>query len=164
MQAINREVEKVSEAQDKPCKRRSTTHFHYHAEIRAKIGKYAAENGNKNTTEKFSGELLKPVNESTVRGFKKAYYLELKKGNDPDEILELKHGLRGKPKKLGDLDQNVQKYVRKLCAARTPVNCSIVIAAARGVVQHHSPSLLTEHGGNLELGRKWAESFMSRMG
>ena len=72
--------------------------------------------------------------------------------------------MRGKPKKLGDLDQKVQKYMCKLCSAGTPVNRSIVIAATRGVVQHHSPSLLPEHGGNLELGRKWAESTMTRMG
>ena len=58
----------------------------------------------------------------------------------------------------------MQAYVRKLRAAGTPVNRSIVIAAARGMVMHHSPSLLPEHGGNLELGRKWAESLMSRMG
>ena len=32
------------------------------------------------------------------------------------------------------------------------------------MVQRHSPSLLPEHGRNLELERKWAESFMSRMG
>ena len=83
---------------------------------------------------------------------------------DPDQVLELRHGLRGKPKKLGDLDQKVQKYIHNLRAAGTPVNRSIVIAAARGVVLHHSPSLLPEHGGNLDLGRKWAESIMTRMG
>ena len=52
------------------------------------------------------------------------------------QVLELQHGLRGKPKKLADLNQNVQKYIRNLRAAGTPVNRSIVIAAARGVIQH----------------------------
>ena len=99
-----------------------------------------------------------------MRGFKKAYYSELKKVKDPDKVQELPHGARGKPNKLGDLDQKVQAYIRKLRAAGTPVNRSIVIAAARGMVMHHSPSLLPEHGGNLELGSKCAESLMSRMG
>ena len=85
--------------------------------------------------------IVSALGKSTVRGFKKAYYLELKKGKDLDEILELKHGLRGKPKKLGYLDQNVQKYVWKLRAAGTPVNYSIVIATARGVVQLLLPLL-----------------------
>ena len=165
MQTINREVERRLETQGKRrSSKRKNTNFHYDAEIRAKIGRYAAENGNKNAVEKFSRELQRPLSESTVRGFKKAYYFELRKAKDPDNILELKHGLRGKPKKLGDLDQKVQKYICKLHSAGTPVNHSIVIAAARGVVQYHSPSLLPEHGGNLELGRKWAESMMTRMG
>ena len=89
-----------------------------------------------------------------MRGFKKAYYSELKKVKEPDKVLELLHGEPGQPKKLGDLDQKVQAYIRKLRAAGTPVNRSIVIAADRGIVMHHSPSLLPEHGGNLELGRK----------
>ena len=92
--------------------------------------------------ERFSRKLQRPLSESTVWGFKKAYYSELRRVKDPDEVLELTHGLCGKPKKLGNLDQNVQMYIRKLRAAGTPVNRSIVIAAARGVVQYHSLSLL----------------------
>ena len=59
------------------------------------------------------------------------------------------------------LDQKVQKYIHNLRAAGTPVNRSIVIAAARGVVLHDSPSLLPENSGNIDLGRKWAESIMT---
>ena len=61
--------------------------------------------------ERFSRELK---SESTVQGFKKA--------KDPDKVLEITHGLRGRRKKLGDLDQKVQVYIRKLRAAGTPVN------------------------------------------
>ena len=78
--------------------------------------------------ERFSRELQRPLSESTVRGFKKAYYSELKKVKDPDKVQELPHGARGKPNKLGDLDQKVQAYIRKLRAAGTPVSRSIVIA------------------------------------
>ena len=160
---VNQEVEKTLSASG--CRQRKRkSNFYYDPETRANIGRFAAENGNKRAVERFSRELQRPLSESTVRGFKKAYYSELKKVKDPDKELELPHGARGKPNKLGDLDQKVQAYIRKLRAAGTPVNHSIVIAAARGMVMHHSPYLLPEHGGNLELGRKWAESLMSRMG
>lgn len=44
------------------------------------------------------------------------------------------------------------------------VNRSIVIAAARGIVSHWNPSLLIDHGGSIDIGRKWAESFLFRHG
>ncbi len=44
------------------------------------------------------------------------------------------------------------------------MNRSIVIAAAKGIVSHRNPSLLKEHGGPIDLGRKWAESFLFRHG
>ena len=132
--------------------------------MRAKMDRFAAENGNKRAVEKFSRELKRPLSQNTVRGFKKAYYSELKKVKDPDMISELMHGARGRPVKLGDLDQKLQVYISKLRPAGTPVNCSIVTAAARGMVVYHNPSLLPERGRKLELGRKWAESLMSRMG
>ena len=117
---VNQEVEKTLSASG--CRRR------YDPEIRTKIGRFAADNGNKRAVERFSRELQRPLSESTVRGFKKAYYSELKKVKDPDKVQELLHGARGKPNKLGDLDQKVQAYIRKLRAAGTPVNRSIVIA------------------------------------
>ena len=159
---VNAEVHKTLGSCNR--KRKSTNNCFYDPTMRAKIGRFAAENGNKRAVEKFSCELKRPLSESTVRGFKKAYYSELKKVKDPDMISELTHGARGRPVKLGDLDQKLQAYISKLRAAGTPVNRSIVIAAARGMVMYHNPSLLPERGGKLELGRKWAESLMSRMG
>ena len=60
-------------------KRKSTNNCFYVPTMRAKIGRFAAENGNKRVVEKFSRELKRPLSESTVCGFKKAYYSELKK-------------------------------------------------------------------------------------
>ena len=125
---VNQEVKKTlgaSSCRQRKCK----SNFYYDPKTRAKIGQFAAENGNKRAVERFSRELQRPLSESTVRGFKKAYYFELKKVKDPDKVPELPHGARDKPNKLGNLDQKVQAYIRKLRAARTPVNCSIVIAA-----------------------------------
>lgn len=38
-----------------------------------------------------------------------------------------------------------------------------VIAAATGIVEHHNPAMLREHGGTVELGKKWADSILSRI-
>ena len=43
------------------------------------------------------------------------------------------------------------------------VNRAIVIAAAKGIAEHHNPAMLREHGGTVELGKKWADSILSRM-
>ena len=81
---------------------------------------------------------------------------------DPDKIVHLEHGLRGKPKKLGDLDKKVQKYIHKLRSAGTPVNCSIVMLGCCSTPQ--SITAAARAWRNLELGRRWAESLMSHMG
>ena len=69
MIAINREVEK--ELEKKQRKRRGDYH-QCDGELRAKIGRYAAENGNHFVVKKFSKEFGGSINESNVRGFKKA--------------------------------------------------------------------------------------------
>ena len=43
------------------------------------------------------------------------------------------------------------------------VNRAIVIAATKGIVEHHNPAMLREHGSTVELGKKWADSILSRM-
>ena len=79
----NKRVAEAMETQ--PCRRkRSGSCTYYPPELRAKIGMFAAESGNKAAVEKFSKELGKPVSESTVRGFKKKYY-EASKGNRTGE-------------------------------------------------------------------------------
>ena len=78
-------------------------------------------------------------------------------------VTRLDHGLRGRSLKLGDLDSCVQDYIRKPCLSREVVNRSIVIAAARGIIEHNKPSLLCEHGGTLQLGKIWADSLLNQM-
>ena len=78
---VNQEVKKTLSASG--CRQRKRkSNFYYDPETRAKIGRFAAENGNKRAVERFSRELQRPLSESTVRGFKKAYYSELKKVKD----------------------------------------------------------------------------------
>ena len=38
------------------------------------------------------------------------------------------------------------------------------MAAAKGIAKHNDPSLLVEHGGPVEIGKKWSVSLLSRMG
>ena len=52
----------------------------------------------------FSREHKRPMSESTVCGFKKVYYSELKRVKELDKILELMHGACGRPAKLSNLD------------------------------------------------------------
>ena len=60
--------ERVAAAMEtRPSRKRSSTYLFYTPELRAKIGKFAAESGNKTAVEKFSKEIGKPVSESTLR-------------------------------------------------------------------------------------------------
>ena len=84
-------------------------------EQRAQIGKYASENGNAATARKFSKELGRPLNKSTVRSIKKNYYQELGKkwssGDSLDEaaVTSLPPKKRGRPLLSGEtIDSNVQ--------------------------------------------------------
>ena len=61
------------------------------------------------------------------------------------------------------MDSNVQDYIRKLRLAGGVVNKANVIAAARGIVEHNNPFLLCEHGGTIQLGKKWDDSLMTKM-
>ena len=50
-----------------------TAYAHYSGEIRAKSGKFAAENGNEKARKHFSKD-FPDLKESTIRNFKKKYY------------------------------------------------------------------------------------------
>ena len=73
----------------------------YKPEQKAMIGRYAAEHGNSKAVQKYTTELGVSVKESTVRQFKKAYYLQLNEGKDPDEIKSIPNKKRGRPSKTG---------------------------------------------------------------
>lgn len=142
---VNKEVQKK--------KRKGSKHSHYTPEIRAKIGRYAAENGNSSASQKFR------VPESTVRGFKTQYLQKLKHVKDPENITTLHHKLLGRPLKLGSLDKEVQKYITELLSTGAVVNRSIVKGAAAGIIKYYKPSDAT----NIEITDSWARSILNRM-
>lgn len=63
----------------------------YTPEQKAEIGRYAAEHGNlRAVCTKFTEEFGIEVKESTVRQFKKAYFVQLNDVKDPDQITALR--------------------------------------------------------------------------
>jgi hypothetical protein len=126
---------RVLEAMESQLRRKRPrgSYTDYSPELRAKIGKFPAESGNKAAIEKFFKEVGKPVSKSTVRDLKKHYYEAFKQNWTGEPVSQLNHGLRGRPLKLGDLDSNVQDYIRNLRLSGGVVNRAIVIATAKGL-------------------------------
>ena len=171
VRAANEEILKTSSICGGPStssgdvggKRKRGNYTFYTPEMRAKIGKYAAEFGVNNASRKFSKELEKPVNESTVRGMKNSYLAKIKK-NPGVTVKELPKQIQGRPLLLPkEADQQVQQFVTALRETGGVVNTSTVIAAAKGLFKKADPPLLEEQGGYLNLERTWARSLLQRM-
>ena len=64
---------------------------------------------------------------------------------------------------MGDIDQDVQKFIRGTRKAGTPINTKYVLAAARGIVVSKDRTLLVEHRGHIKLTKSWAASLMQKM-
>ena len=85
----------------KPGRKCSSTTYHsYEPEIKAKIGRYAAENGNVAAVNKFSKVLGYELHEATVRNFKRAYCEKLRVVKDPEAITKLDNRKLGRPTTL----------------------------------------------------------------
>lgn len=67
------------------------------------------------------------------------------------------------PLTLGDIDEDVQKFVKALRMAGTPVTTAVVLAAATGIVMAKDMTLLKERRGHVTLTKSWAASLMHRM-
>ena len=96
-------------SQQPSSKRRKYTTFS--DEQRAKVGKYAAENGNTAALRKFRSELPN-LGESTVRFFKKCYLNEVQNSSGA-AVTNIPSRKRGRPLTLGEIDEEVQKFIRR---------------------------------------------------
>lgn len=146
---------------------RSGIYHHYDAKVQAKIAKYACENGNKSAVTYFSHELGYSVSESAVRNTKKVhvYLQKLNSVPNPAEIVSLPQKALDRPLLVGnEIDTGIGGYIQATHLAGGKVNHSIVIAAAKEIIAHKRPALVKEHGGQLDVGTKWAESFLRRCG
>lgn len=129
----------------------------YSADLRAKIGKHAVDNGVACTARFFD------VRESTVRSLKKAYLKALE--NDPSkDISELPKGDRGRPLVLGKYDEEVLRLVKKIEADGGIVNSWIIMSISKAVLMHRQKSLLAEFGGPIDITKTLAKSILRRFG
>ena len=137
------------------------------ATLKAKIGKYAAENGNTAASRHFSKDLEKPLSEGTIRGFKSKYLDELSRKRKANEDLtteSLPDKKRGRPLLLGEeLDHKVQAYVQALRDSGGSVSSAIVSTAAKGILLKVK-KMLPEYGGQATLTKAWAQSLLNCMG
>ena len=61
-----------------------------------------------------------------------------------------------RPLTLQNLDEKVQLYIKALRKAGTPINATIVMAAAEGIVKTVDCTLLFDHGAYTKLTLDWA--------
>ena len=95
--------EKASVDREIRLRKRTGNNNVYDDQTRAKVGKWAAENGNASAVTRFN------IPESTVRNFKRRYTDGMVASSTP--ILSISNKTRGRPCKLGSLDAVVQRCV-----------------------------------------------------
>ena len=122
----------------KPRKERSV----YSDKDRAAIGRYAAENGNTMVQKHFKSKYPE-LGESTVLSFKQKYLSLVASGKST--VTSIPNKRMGRPLALGDLDQEVQKYIRALRATGTAISVPLILAAAQGIIEAKDRTLLVEH-------------------
>jgi len=117
----------------------------------------------------FAPDFLKGnLKESTVRGWKKAYLLELrtpKKSGGDSKVKSLPCAKMGWPLTLGSvLDEQVQAYLLATWEKAGIVTTNLAIAAAERIVIKKDSKVLAVNGGHISLTWDWARSLLDRMG
>ena len=118
-------------------------------ELKAKVTKYAAENGASAPLRHFKQEL--DLKESTVRGLVTTYQKRLdslRQEGKPRTVSVLSEKSRGRPLLVGsELEEQVKSFVGQLRSSRAVVNSAIIRAAARGIILAKDANLLEENEG-----------------
>ena len=165
--AIEEANKEVAEAAPKTPKKRGS-YIKIPDDRRAEIGRYACENGVANAARKYSRVLERSLNESTVRGIKRAYLAELTRKRKAEEecvVTSLPTKKRGRTLLLGEaLDNKVKTYLKAIREVGGALSTAIIIAAARGILLKLDRGKLAEFGGSVVLTKDWAKSLMARMG
>lgn len=141
----------------------------YSPEVRAEMGRYAAEHGSQRACRHFRTILGHDVPESTIRGLRDKYLLKREhcgssSGGGDKEVTSLGYAPRGRPMRLGKYDEVVQECIRELIKSGERVTSFLAIATAKQVLMQYEPSLLEENGGKVKLNVTWAKSFLKRIG
>ena len=161
--AAQKEMEKIAKAGQK-----RGAYAIISEELKAKVGKYAAENGVTVSLRHFKTSHELDLKESTVRGWVTAYQKKLeslRKEGKELTVSMLSEKPRGRPLLLGsELEDQVKSFVREVRSSGGVVNSAIVKAAAKGIILAKDANLLQENGGGINLTKDWANRLLARMG
>ena len=159
-------------------------YHHYDDELKYRIGRHAAENGNESAVVKFSKELECAISESTARQFKK-YYGRMKELGNPNSGTPLPRMQSGRPTLLRPSQSGrptllrpsqsgrptllrpshkdalhkeaLQDYILKLGDNGGVANRNMAISAAMDIVEHY------DYGATLDLGKDWVQSLKRKL-
>ena len=160
-------LEEVSELADpNPSKKRKLrgAYTAYTPTDRAKIGKYAAENGNKNARVHFLKHFPN-LNESTVRNFKKAYLERMKfqqKQLHPQPVTQISIQPRGRPPLMMELDSKLVKLLHAVRSRGGIINIHVVRASAKALIATNPQT--HQQLSHFDMPRSWVSSIYRRMG
>ena len=136
----------------------------YSNEDRAKIGKYALENGNERARQHFM--IKYPLlTESTVRNFKRAYKEKLQKESkkmNPQPVTSITPQPRGRPPILLEVDAKLIQLLRAIRAKGGVVNIHVVRATTKALIESN-PST-TSQLSKFKMPRSWVHSLYRRIG
>ena len=133
-------VERMVDPDDSTSTRKRRNKNHYSPEMRAKIGKYASENGNLRAINHFK-EQVSNLSESTVRTFKQAYEKKLKEKKKQGgahaqvTVTSIPEDTRGRPPILLDLDKKLITLLKSIRNRGGVVNFSVVKASALALIK-----------------------------
>lgn len=158
-------ISRVSELSDpQPAKKKRRlrgTYTSYTPVVRAKIGKWVLENGNKSARNHFLKDFPNP-NESTVR--KEAYEERMKwqrKQLHPQPVTEIPLQRQGRPPILLVLDEKLVKFLLAVRSRGGILNIHVVRATAKALIDT-SPD--HQQLPRFNMPRSWVYSFYRRMG
>ena len=146
-------------------RRQRGTYTHYTPSDRAKIGKYALENGNLRALRHFSA-IFPDIKESTVRNFKKAYKEHIdhqRKQQNPKPVTEILSKHRGRPPLLLQIDAKLIVFLKAVRKRGGVINCNIVRATAKALIESAESGLVKESLSKIDLPRSWVQSIYRRM-
>ena len=118
---------------------------------KARIARYAAENGIAAALRHFKTKQGLELKESTVRGWKTTYCAELasrKRKGDDKPVEKLPVQALGRPRALGqDVERHAMKVIHQIRESGGVVNNSVVIGVITGILRDTDSNLLAENGG-----------------
>jgi hypothetical protein len=127
-------------------------------DVKAKIGKYAAENGISKAISHFKGKVDVDLKMQSVFNWKKIYLNHLQKP-------ETENTTRGRPVLLGSkIDTEIQQHIIEMRKEGAVVSHSVVNAVIRVYLKKHDLVRYTIEGEKLLANRSLAQSLLRRMG